>query len=208
VINKRQVKHSIYQLQRIKTWQLVVVFVLFGFFTVTLLRLNNIGMVQRREAVKSADEVGDSKVTQNRLYDLQRYVSGHMNTDMGSGVTLEKTYLRDYKKAEDTAAAKSDSGNIYKKAQEVCAPRFRNWSMAYVQCTASELAKYPSGSDLNSFQKPDPKLYHYSFVSPSWSPDFAGFSVLISVVIFIMIFSRLTSVIILKTILSIRGKHI
>lgn len=66
-----------------------------GFVAATFLRLNNIGMVQRREAVINADEQGNGDNIVERLYDLQRYVSAHMNTDLGQGVYLEKSYNRD-----------------------------------------------------------------------------------------------------------------
>jgi len=89
VVDKRSIKHSIKQLQRIKTWQLVILLILAGFLSATFLRLNNIGMIQRRTAVLNADAVGDNEITQNRLYDLQRYVTSHMNTDMNKGVYLE-----------------------------------------------------------------------------------------------------------------------
>ena len=93
--DKSRIKQNIKDLQRVKTWQLVVLLIIVGFIAATFLRLNNIGMVQRREAVISADKEGDEEVTINRLYDLQRYVSSHMNTDLGRGVYLEHGFNRD-----------------------------------------------------------------------------------------------------------------
>ena len=83
-------------MQRVKTWQLIVLLIIVGFIAATFLRLNNIGMVQRREAVLVADKEGNDEVIINRLYDLQRHVSSHMNTDLGRGVYLEESYTRDY----------------------------------------------------------------------------------------------------------------
>lgn len=190
-------------MQRIKTWQLIVIFILMCFVSATFLRLNNIGMVERRNAVVTADANGDKDVIQNRLYDLQRYVAEHMNTDMGKGVYLTESRSRD---AENIyAKASNDSnpnGNIYKKAQEVCAPKFSNYSYAYLQCTINELSKYPSSSTLISeVELPPAEAYLHVYYSPFWSSDFAGWSVLISVVILIMIFIRFTSVLILRLML-------
>ncbi|MCX6728267.1 MAG: hypothetical protein NTV39_00640 [Candidatus Saccharibacteria bacterium] len=198
--NKKHVKRSLVQLQRIKTWQLVIILILASFVSATFLRLNNIGMVQRRNAVYTADTVGNNKVTQERLYDLQRYVSAHMNTDMGGGVSLPATYNRDTQELYKKASAGSN-GNIYVKAQQVCAPRYSNWSPAYVQCTVNELAKYPAGATLSDAVKPSPGPYKYNFVSPLWSPDFAGWSVIVCVVILIMIIARFTGVVILRILL-------
>jgi hypothetical protein len=148
VVDKRQVRHNIKRLQRVKTWQLVILLILMGFLSATFLRLNNIGMVERRAAVITADSAGDDAITQSRLYDLQRYVSAHMNTNMGKGIYLEETYKRDVKIAYEKV---SNESNIYKKAQEVCAPQFTSWSQAYVQCTIGELAKYPASDSILAY---------------------------------------------------------
>ena len=208
--DKKRIKNGLRQLQKIKTWQLVIIFILMSFLAATFLRLNNIGMIERRKAVLVADEIGDNEITQNRLYDLQRFIVDHMNTDLGKGIYLEASYKRDAQIAYEEAAKDSNpSGNIYQKAQEVCAPQFTNWSYAYIQCTTVELAKYPSAGDLlNSVNLPKADAYLHSFISPVWSPDFAGWSVLICVVILLMILTRLTSVIVLKMLLRYRYKNI
>jgi len=207
VVDKKQVRRRINQLQRIKTWQLVILFCLACFVSATFLRLNNIGMVERREAVYTADKAGDNKITQSRLYDLQRYVSAHMNTDMDKGAFLVAAYNRDKQILLEKASV-GVNGNIYKKAQDVCAPRYSSWSPAYVQCTVSELAKYPAGESLNSTVYLSPGPYSHVYVSPMWSPDFAGWSLVVCVVILIMILSRFISVVILRMLLRSHYKSI
>jgi hypothetical protein len=203
VAEKRQVRRSIKDLQRVKTWQLIIVLILVGFLAATFLRLNNIGMVERRTAVMAADEAGNQEDIIKRLYDLQRYVSTHMNTDMGKGVYLEASYKRDSQKILDAAASQqNENGNIYKKAQEVCAPRFSGYSAAYLQCTTSELAKYPAATDLISAAKlPVADSYLHDFVSPVWSPDFAGWSLVVCAVLVLMIIARLIGLAVLKLLL-------
>lgn len=166
-------------------------------------------MIERRNAVLSADEVGNIDNTVNRLYDLQRYVSAHMNTDMGKGLYLEASYKRDVQAAYDKVSTDTNpNGNIYKKAQETCAPKFSRWSTAYVQCTSSELAKYPSAATLESaVQLPRADSYLHVFVSPLWSPDFAGWSVLISIVIALMILIRLLGLMTLRILLRRQYKN-
>lgn len=160
-------------------------------------------MINRRDAVLSADEQGDNEVTALRLYDLQRYVSAHMNTDMSGGVYLEASYRRDTKKAYDNASNDSNpNGNIYKKAQAVCAPKFTSFSYAYIQCTTDELAKYPSSDTLISdVNAPKADSYKHVFVSPLWSPDFAGWSVLVTLFIAFMITVRFIAMIFLRAML-------
>lgn len=210
MVDKKQIRRNIKELQRIKTWQLVILLIFSGFISATFLRLNNIGMIDRRAAVMSADSAGDNKSILNRLYDLQRYVTSHMNTEMGKGVYLESTYKRDVQVAYEAASKDSNpNGNIYKKAQEVCAPKFTHYSYAYLQCTTDELAKYPASEDLiSSVNLPQADTYLHVYVAPLWSPDFAGWSVLVFGVIFLMIIARLTSVIVLRLMLRHHYKSI
>lgn len=200
--DKRQVKKSIKQLQRVKTWQLVVLLLLMAFVAATFLRLNNIGMSERREAVLAADKTGDTETMRNRLYDLQRYVAAHMNTDTGP-IYLEGQYQRDAQARVDQAKENNLSGpNIHALAEQVCRPQFTVWSPAYVQCFADELAKYPpSAGPVEQVQLPSPELYRYSFASPLWSADFAGWSLVVCAVILVMIVARLISLVVLRLLL-------
>ena len=202
-MDKRQARKTVKDLQRIKTWQLLVLLVIAGFIAATFLRLNNIGMVERRAAVISADKTGDEGNTIQKLYDLQHYVSAHMNTDLGKGVYLESTYQRDSQSALNQASGdQNPNGNIYKKAQEVCAPRFSHYSTAYLQCTTSELAKYPAASDLiGAVKLPSASSYLHDYESPVWSPDFAGWSLVACGVIVLMILVRFIGLGVLKLLL-------
>lgn len=201
--DKGQVKKSIKGLQRIKTWQLVVLLILVAFISATFLRLNNIGMVERRAAVIAADKEGNGGIIINRLYDLQRYVNDHMNTDLGRGVYLESSYSRDVQTWQASQYGDANpNGNIYKKAQEICAPRFSSYSAAYLQCTTGELAKYPAAGDLaGAVKMPSAGAYMHSFSSPFWSPDFAGWSLVGCAVLILMILVRLISLGVLKLML-------
>jgi hypothetical protein len=208
VADKRQVRRSIRQLQKVKTWQLVILLIICGFIAATFLRLNNVGMVDRRDAVLMADANGDPAVIQSRLYDLQRYVSSHMNASMGT-IYLENQYKRDSQRTIDEASGDSNpNGNIYKKAQESCAPRFTSYSQAYLQCTVDYLAQYsPADEPASSVALPKSDLYRHSFASPLWTPDFAGWSVLACVVIVIMIVGRLVGLLVLKIMLKSRYRE-
>lgn len=196
------------RLSQVKTWQLVLVLILMLFVTATFLRLNNIGMVQRREAVFSADEHGDTEALQNRLYDLQRHTATHMNTDTGI-IYLQESYNRAAEVAKKTAEAKTTRGvNIYKKIEdEVCGPKARangwRWPDArYIACQRAELAKYPASQQgSGAVTLPNKDLFRHSFISPKWSPDFAGFSLIICLLITLVIIARLIGILILRALL-------
>ena len=204
--DKRNVKKSIKRLEHVKTWQLLIVLLLAMLVAATFLRLNNVGMVERRKSVLSADEAGNLEDIQNRLYDLQRYTSSHMNANTGR-IALEGQYQRDSQKAKEAAEANNQTGNVYKKAAEVCDPIgiAQGWRWPdprYISCIDGELSKYPAGTDPGSGIKlPDVKLYYHSFLSPIWSPDFAGFSVLACLIIALIIAVRLITLGILRLLL-------
>ncbi len=205
--DKRQVKRSIRQLQRVKTWQLVVLLLICGFVAATFLRLNNVGMVDRRDAVLAADKDGNLTAIQTRLYDLQRYVSTHMNADMGT-IYLENQYKRDSERIMAQAGSDDNpNGNIYKKAQDNCAPKFASYSTAYLQCTVTYLAQFaPADDPASKVALPKSDLYRHSFASPLWTPDFAGWSVLACVVIVFMIVARLAGLGVLRLMLKMRHR--
>lgn len=192
--DKRQIRKNIHSLERVKTWQLLILLLLVSFIAATFLRLNNIGMIQRRDAVLAADKAGDVSAIQSRIYDLQRYSASHMNADTGV-FYLEQQFRRDAQKAVDAASNDiNPNGNINAKADAVCRPQYTVWSQAYVQCFADELAKYPPSPDpAQNVTLPSSSLYRYSFISPLWSPDFAGFSILICALILLLIVLRILS---------------
>ncbi|UTX51432.1 hypothetical protein KI440_00500 [Candidatus Saccharibacteria bacterium TM7i] len=208
--NRGKIQKGIEGLQRVRTWQLVILLIIFGFVAATFLRLNSIGMVQRREAVLAADKAGNADITLQRLYDLQHYVSSHMNTDLGKGVYLEAGYNRDVQVWQEKYYGDSNpNGNIHKKAQEVCAPKFSSWSPAYIQCTTNELNKYPAAQNPGAdTSKPRQEAYIHSFSSPVWSPDFAGWSVLVVGVILLLIVIRILAYGILKLLLNRHYKRV
>ena len=173
-----------------------------GLLSATFLRLNNIGMIERRTAVANADKQGDQELIKARLFDLQRYSAAHMNADSGV-IYLQEQYARDTQASIEAASARDSGGeNINTKADRTCKAQFGGYSQAYVQCFAAELAKYPSGSNApEKANLPSPSLYRHEFTSPAWSPDFAGFSLIICGLILVLIVARLFSLLLLRALL-------
>ena len=201
--DKRILKKSIKNLQVVKTWQLVIVLILLLFVTATFLRLNNTGMNARREAVMAADKAGDVNEIRARVYDLQRFSAAHMNANTGV-FYLQEQYNRDSKQAvEEASNVSSASARANAEAEAICHPQFAGWSTAYMQCFLAELAKRPAADKLPEVQLPSPSLYRYSFISPAWSPDFAGWSLVACIVIMGIILLRLLGLIVLRILLKV-----
>ena len=113
--DKRRIQRTVKVVEKVKTWQLVILLLMAGFVAATFLRLNNIGMIERRDAVWAADKTGDVGKVQDRLYDLQRYVASHMNTDPGR-VQLDHAYKKAYDQAfaefEQSIASQSSNDTV------------------------------------------------------------------------------------------------
>ena len=206
---KRAVRRTIKNLQKVKTWQLVILLILMGFVAATFLRLNNVGMIQRRDAVIAADKQGNGEVTRNRLLDLQHFVSAHMNTGQND-VYLASQYKRDKAALiQQAASGNQDAEVINQKVDAICKPQYSGYSQGYVECFAREYAKYAPGADpVSQVKMPDPDRYRFVFTPPLWSPDFAGFSLLACVVIVLMIIGRFLTLVILRLLLKSRYQDI
>lgn len=199
--DKQRVKKDIKNLQRIKTWQLVILLLLAMLVSATFLRLNNVGMLERRTAVHSADEHGDTEAIKNNLFALQRYAASHMNATTGI-VALEGEYNRALQKAVQSAQASDTSGeDVYAKADTICKQQYSGYSQGYVLCYAAELDKYPAAQQPDQVALPQADLYKHEFISPLWTPDYAGWSVVICLLITLVITVRLLSLTILKLLL-------
>jgi hypothetical protein len=193
--NKRSVKRDLWRLNHVKTWQLIVMFLLMAFVSATLLRLNNVGMVERRDAVKQADAEGDQYAVADRLYDLQRYSASHMNANTGEIYlnTLYTLKVEEVTKEAEEANARSSitSAELLRRAYETCKNRYPGYSLAYTLCVGEEQAKIPANTiGVTKIEFPKPSLYRHSFISPVWSPDYAGWSVLVTLLIGVAVIVR------------------
>lgn len=208
-MGKRLFQSTLKKFHQLKVWQLVILLILTLFIIATALRLNNVGMIRRREAVISADTNGDREKALKATQDLANYAYSHMNSGgivfvEGEGwkveqnvrVIWEKIYEADYRKVMDESSAKmanNPNGNIYKKTAEICDPINTGYNRAYFDCFWNELQKY-SGEDYISnadVEIPNPSEYTFTFISPLWTPDLAGWTIVVAVLIIVLIISKL-----------------
>lgn len=195
--DKRRLRHWLKIIRHAKTWQLLIVLVLLIFLAATLLRLNNLGMIERREAVIAADKKMDREAAKKALLELQHYVSGHMNTSLEKGVSLKEIFQQDYQKALATAAAASNpSSEVYQRASLECQERFRggveSFRNDYVACVSAAVANLPPEAQ-QSAALPRASAYTYNFASPVLSFDFAGIAVVLVVLLGLVIIVRLVA---------------
>jgi hypothetical protein len=190
-MDKRRLHHLWTKIRPIKTWYLLVVFLVLGAVSVFALRQNNLGMIELREAVYEADEKGGD--VEGALQQLRQYVYAHMNTELSSGqsgvyppIQLKYTYQR-LQQAEKQRANQG-SADIYTEAQRVCEQQNPTGfsGRGRVPC----IEEYVSQHKVVEKTIPD-ALYKFDFVSSSWSPDLAGFSVVLTVLAGVLLVLRI-----------------
>jgi hypothetical protein len=171
--------HHLWRIYRhASPWYFVVGVLIFGTISLVSLRHNNEKMVHLRDAVYAADK--NNGDVEGRLRVLRQYVYSHMNSSLTSGpnavhppIQLKYTYERLQQSKEQQLSA-GDSV-LYQAAQNYCDGQSDVGSevIACIQQYAidhgAQLAPVP------------PSLYEFDFVSARWSPDLAGWSLVLTV---------------------------
>ncbi len=177
-MNKRYVHHLWTKVRWIKPWYFLVVAIATALICIFALRANNEHMVSLRTAVYTADQNdGDVKTA---LHNLQAYVTAHMNTNLSTGATavyppiqLKYTYDR-LVQAQSDQLAQANS-QFYTDAQHYC--EAQNPTGFFGATRIGCIEQYLTSHNLAKPLPPIPDaLYKFAFVSPSWSPDLAGWS--------------------------------
>lgn len=203
----RTLRHRLKMIGRLKTWQLLVLLLMMTLVSATLLRHNNLEMVERRTAVINADEQGDREILRSKIVDLQSYISQHMNTSLQGGLYLTHTYERDRDAALSAAGNQSNPNSaIYQQASIECRARWKggvaSFRNDYVQCVVEKVGSLSPQSDpAVSLKLPKADAYKISFASPLWTPDLAGLCVLICALIILAIVVRFVTLLVLRMIL-------
>lgn len=138
-------------------------------------------MVELRQAVYVADK-GNTDVEQ-ALQALRAHVNGHMNTNLSKGagavyppVQLKYTYER-LKQAEQARVDQVNS-EVYTAAQRSCEQQYPQSFSGGPRVPCIEQYVKEHGAKVQAIPA---ELYRFSFASPSWSPDMAGWSLVATV---------------------------
>lgn len=179
-MNRRRLHHFWRTFRHVSPWYFLALALVSGTVAVLALRSNNQHMVKLRDAVYQADK-NNSDVTA-ALNNLRLYVYAHMNTNLTTAdgvyppIQLKYTYDRLVQAESDQVAAANKQ--VYTDAQHYCeqqdsvdfsghnrVPCIEN----YVNIHGAKTQSIPAG------------LYKFDFVSPTWSPDLAGWSLVVTV---------------------------
>jgi hypothetical protein len=178
-MNKRHLHHLWTKVRWLKPRYFLILALVSGVICVLALRANNEHMVKLRSAVYTADQ--NNTDVQGALQALQAYVTAHMNTNLSAGnvavyppIQLKYTYDR-LVTAQSDAVSQTNT-QLYTAAQAYCQQQnstdFSGRNRVpcieqYVQTHDAQLPVIPQA------------LYEFSFISPVWSPDLAGWSMVV-----------------------------
>ncbi len=153
---------------------------MFGAISVSALRGNYIKMTELRTAVAVADEQdGD---VEKALQNLRHHVISHMNTNLTSGQAsikppIQLKYRYERLMATDQEQVKAYNSKVTADGEVICGSQYPGGGfnpprVACVQDYVAKNSKQPGGVADD--------LYKFDFISPKWSPDLAGITMLIS----------------------------
>ena len=170
-VDKRKLHHYWRIAEHVKTWHLLILLVVFFVASVWAVRNNSQNLepyILRVVAADKADEGIDEA-----LRDLGNYITHHMNTTLNEPIQLAYSYNRAAQEEIDKAKVTSNGG-IYKKAQAVCEDPNVLLSVRAACIQDYVLKNAKPGQTPEKIEFPDKALFTYSFTSPAWSPDLAG----------------------------------
>lgn len=163
----------------------LVVFIVSGITAVVALRNNNQTMIILRNNLYVADQKNGD--IEGAMTKLRTYVYSHMNTDLASGGNAIKPPLQlkyTYERLQSQAQASANNSQLYTEAENVCQAQIP----ASVSVSGKGRISCVQDYILSHGGKQAPPipvaLYQFDFVSPTWSPDTAGWSLVITAISF------------------------
>lgn len=145
------------------------------------LRNNNLKAIQLRDTLIEVDKQnGDVEAA---LRTLREFTYAHMNANLASSssvyppIQLKYRYERLVKAAEDAANTKN---TVYADAQKYCETNYPEsfYGAGRLPCIQQYIDSHPVKQTVPP-NIPD-SLYKFDFVSPAWSPDLAGWSIVLA----------------------------
>lgn len=179
-MNKKKLHHYWAKLRPISHWYFLLAFLISLGVSVQALRQNNLEMIKLRDAVYQTDK--DNGDVETALRNLREYVYAHMNTNLAGGpnpikppIQLKYRYERLAQAEQERIAAANTQ--LYNDAQRTCEAQFPASVSGGPRVACIE--DYVSARGIQP-QPINDALYKFDFVSPLWSPDLAGWSLVLS----------------------------
>ena len=179
-MNKRYLHHLLKQLQKFRYAYLVVALVAtLGVFILSY-RHNNLRALELRDKVLQVDK--SSGDVEAALRELRTYTYAHMNADLDTGSSgiyppVQLKYHYERLVAAEKLRVEAANSNLYTQAQAHCERLLPGGvSRDRVPCIQDYIS---TRNPVAANAIPDAQ-YKFDFTAPVWSPDLAGWSLLLA----------------------------
>lgn len=196
-MHKRQLHRLLKHLKRIHTLYFVFAIIIVGAVAVSSLRHNNIRSIELREQVLEVDK--NNGDVEKALRELRQHIYGHMNSGLavsgGAYPPIQLKYRYERLAAVEKERVAAANAQLYTQAQAHCEaliPTGR--SLNRIDCIQNYITERGGATE----QSVPDSLYKFDFAAPRWSPDLAGWSLLLLFVLVILFITRTVSVLWLK----------
>lgn len=183
----RKIWDRVWLIRNVPYWVFLILFIISGLVTVSALRHNNQEMISLRNAVYEADKNGGD--INGALNNLRKYVYSHMNTNLSSGGNAIKPPIQlkyTYERLVTSTSKQSNSSGLYTQAENYCQAKIPASVSISGRGRIACVQDYILSHGGNKGPAIPVALYEYDFVSPSWSPDLAGWSLVVTILLFIL----------------------
>jgi len=181
-----QYKHKFTDIRHRAYFPWLVLFLISGLICIGSLRHNNTTMISLRNEVYIADK--DNGNVEAALDKLRAYVYGHMNTDLTTAngikppIQLSYTYAR----LQQESAANANNAQLYTDAENYCQAQIPASVSISGRGRIGCVTDYVLSHGGQAGKSIPVGLYEFDFASPRWSPDLAGWSLVASVIFFLI----------------------
>lgn len=191
-MSKKHLYHTLKILRKLSVWYFVTALIVSGFSAALALRQNNLRAIELRDKVLKVDkENGD---VEGALRELREYTYSHMNSGLASegGVypPIQLKYRYERLVAAEKQRASGANESLATQAQNYCERLIpQGASRGRIDCIQNFM------TTRGASEQPIPDaLYKFDFASPLWSPDIAGWSLVVFGVVLVAFIARIMAV--------------
>ncbi len=170
----------------------LILFIISALVSVYALRYNSLTMIKLRNAVYEADK--NNSDVNAALNNLREYVYAHMNTNLASGGNAIKPPIQlkyTYGRLQSAAEAAANNQGLYTEAENYCQAQIPASVSISGRGRIACVQDYTLSHGGQKAPEIPAALYKFDFVSPTWSPDLAGWSLLASAIFLLAFLVRL-----------------
>jgi hypothetical protein len=172
------------QIQNLSYRTLLTALIITSLVSVLALRHNNQHMIKLRSTVYEADRTNGD--VEKALDNLRSYVYGN---PIKPPIQLKYTYERLQSAAEQGA----NTTGLYTEAENYCEQVIPGSVSFYGAGRIGCVQQYILSHGGKSAPKTPAALYEFDFVSPAWSPDLAGWTLVLNVLILLLLVTKFTA---------------